>query len=225
MAKEFFGQYLIRRGKVKQEDIDEGLMLQEILHESVGAVALAHDMVSFKDVGRILEKMDRQGGSFSDVAIEIGILSRKQVKEIKKRYPEQRIYIGQLLVATGKLTRGELELELEQFEKERMLVASPNVTKARLIGMIAESTGIERETVKKVVGGLISTLSQALAAGETVELRSFGKFKSRRYAARTARNPRTGKSISIPARRVPRLQYARKLRRYVESGTSSKTKR
>ena len=130
-------------------------------------------------------KSSQQGGSFSDVAIEIGILSQGQVKEIKKKYPEHRIYIG----------------------------------------MIAESTGIERETVKKVVGGLINTLSQALAAGETVELRGFGKFKSRRYAARTARNPRTGKTVSIPARRVPRLQYARKLRRHVETGTPPPTKR
>ena len=217
MPRELFGQYLIRKGFVKQQNIDEALMLQEILHESLGAVALAHDLISFKDVERILEDMDRHGSIFSERAVALGILTQEQVDDIKRRYPEKRIYIGQLLVATGNLTRQQLESELKQLEKEREreLGPAPTVTKARLIGLIAERTGIDRGTVKEVVGGLIDSLCQALAAGETIELRGFGKFKSRRYAARKARNPRTGEAINIPVRRVPRLRYAGKLRRRV----------
>jgi len=224
MAKEFFGQFLIRKGKVKQSDIDEALMLQEILQESLGAVALAHDQISFQDVGSILEHLDKHGGSFTDSTIALGILSQEQVDEIKKKYAEQRIYIGQLLVATGKLNRPDLNECLAQFEWERELTEVPKVTKARLIKLIADRTGIEQKTVKKIVGALVDALSRALGAGETVELRSFGTFKSRRYPARAGRNPRTGKSISIPARRVTRLHYARRLRRSVETGTPFSTK-
>ena len=145
----------------------------------------------------------------------LGILTQEQVNDIKRRYSEKRIYIGQLLVAIGNLTRQQLESELKQFEKERGLGPPPTVTKARLIGLIAERTGIDRGTVKEVVGELIDSLCQALAAGETIELRGFGKFRSRSYAARKARNPRTGEAINIPVRRVPRLRYAGKLRRRV----------
>ncbi|MBN2289698.1 MAG: HU family DNA-binding protein [Candidatus Glassbacteria bacterium] len=225
MPKELFGQYLIRKGKVKQHHIDEALMLQEILHESLGAVALAHDLISFKDVECILEKIDSQGKGFSETAVDLGILSQQQVEKIRKKYPDQRIYIGQLLVATGKLTRRELEEDLEKFQSERELVSITKLTKARLIKIVARRTGLRRGTARKVLEGMVDSLSRALADGETVTLRGFGTFKSSRYLARTARNPRTGKSISIPDRRIPRLRYTAKLRRRVENGTASSTKR
>ncbi|MFC1613671.1 HU family DNA-binding protein [Gemmatimonadota bacterium] len=219
MAKEFFGQYLIRMGKVKQQDIDEALMLQEILHGSLGTVALAHDLITFKDVECILEKMDQHGKSFSDTTIELGILSRDQVEEVQKKYPEKRIYIGQLLVATGKLPPRVLEKALEKFEREKAIAVTSKMTKAGLIGLVAEHTGVGRATVKMVLEEAIDTLSQALVSGETVALRGFGTFKSIRNAARKARNPRTGKMITIPERSVPKLRYARKLRCRVEEET------
>jgi integration host factor subunit beta len=43
----------------------------------------------------------------------------------------------------------------------------------------------------------------ALQAGETVELRGFGRFQLRHCAARAGRNPRTGETLPIPAKAVP----------------------
>ncbi|MEA2064439.1 MAG: HU family DNA-binding protein [Gemmatimonadota bacterium] len=219
MAKELFGQFLIRQGKVRQQHIDEALILQGFLQDSLGAVALAEEMITFQDVNCILDEMDKQGDGFIETALGLGLLSQKQVDKLKIKYPEPRIYLGQLLLATGNITRRDLVEELELFETERELVSSPNVTRAELIGRIASRTGIARGTVKHVFSGVIDTLTRALAAGESVELRDFGNFKTMQYSARKARNPRTGKSISIPRRRVPRLLYAKKLRHRVETGT------
>ncbi len=218
MAKELFGQYLIRRGLVSQGDIEEALMLQDILKDSLGAVALANDIITYKDVGRILEQVDRTGATFAECAVELGILTRVQEEQLRANDEVCRIRIGQLLVATAKLTRQELESELEEFYRQRQLYPSPSLTRADLVERVAERSGLGRDTVKKVLEEVLGVVSDTLADGGQVRLRGFGAFLTRERPARAARDPRTGDSLKVPARRVARLEFAQAVRRMVEHG-------
>ncbi|HUU27419.1 MAG TPA: HU family DNA-binding protein [archaeon] len=218
MAKELFGQFLIRRGRVKQQDIDEALILQEILHDSLGAAALAGDLVTFKDVEKILEYMDKKECSFASAACALKILTREQVEELTESSDNSHFPIGQLLVATTKLRQEELEEELEQFALNRLLVAGSNVTKTHLISRIASCNAFGRGKVKQVLESIFETISRELVKGSTITLKGFGSFTTREYPARKGRNPRTGESISIPTKRVARLRYAKKIKRYVDKG-------
>jgi len=218
MPKELLGQFLIRRGKVKQEDIDEVLILQDILRDSLGSAALANDYVTFKDVGRILEYMDNHDVNFSEAAVELNILTQQQIEELKSKAADCDLRLGQLLVATTKLTQEELEEELALFNKERLLISSPNVTKAELVKSIASATGVDRKTVKRVVESVFETISMELSRGNSVILKGFGSFKTRQYSGRIGRNPKTGEPISVPARKVVQLKYSRRLREYVNKG-------
>ena len=61
------------------------------------------------------------------------------------------------------------------------------------------------------VDALFATLADALRRGETVQLKGFGAFSVIETAPRGGRNPRTGESIAIPARRRVRFKPSKSL--------------
>jgi len=55
-------------------------------------------------------------------------------------------------------------------------------------------------------------MSEALAAGEKIEVRGFGTFEAKETKARTGRNPATGESIEIPASRKATFRASKELK-------------
>lgn len=86
------------------------------------------------------------------------------------------------------------------------------MTKGDLIGIVADGTGLTKMETAAVVDGLFATMGYFLKKGETIEIRGFGRFKAVHRRARTARNPKTGESLSVPARRVPIFRCSKHLR-------------
>ena len=82
------------------------------------------------------------------------------------------------------------------------LSARPMI-KSELILHIAEQNPhlYERE-VEAVVNTILGRISDALVAGDRVELRGFGAFSVKARAARTGRNPKTGEAVSVADKRV-----------------------
>lgn len=76
------------------------------------------------------------------------------------------------------------------------------VTKREIVNKIAEETGIKQIDVKKVVQKTFDSIVEALAKGQKVELRNFGIFKVKSRKPRTGRNPRTGVSVPVPAKKA-----------------------
>lgn len=76
------------------------------------------------------------------------------------------------------------------------------MTKKEIAIKIADETGIKQIVVKEVVQKTIDAMIEALAKGETLELRNFGVFKIKERKARTGRNPRTGETVSVPPKKV-----------------------
>jgi nucleoid DNA-binding protein len=78
----------------------------------------------------------------------------------------------------------------------------PSMTKKEIARKIAKQFEITQlvalEAVQMVFDGIIETL---LDEGR-IELRNFGVFEVKRRRARKARNPRTGKNVSVPTRKV-----------------------
>lgn len=69
-----------------------------------------------------------------------------------------------------------------------------------MVAAVAEETGKSKADVKEILEALI-----ALKAGDEIALIGFGTFKSAERAARTGRNPATGKEIKIPASVQPKF--------------------
>ena len=77
------------------------------------------------------------------------------------------------------------------------------MNKKELIEAIADKTGESKRLVNDVLDTTLDTIEKAVKKGERVSIPGFGTFERRARAARTARNPRTGEEIKVPARKVP----------------------
>ena len=66
--------------------------------------------------------------------------------------------------------------------------------------------------VENIVGAIFDEITDALAEGNRVELRGFGAFSTRQRDARVGRNPRTGASVDVNAKRVPYFKPGKEMR-------------
>ena len=77
------------------------------------------------------------------------------------------------------------------------------MTKAEVVSIIANATGLTKVETEAVVNGFITTIIDSLKEGKGIEIRGFGTFKVREKKPRIARNPRTGEKVNIPKKFVP----------------------
>ncbi|MCB2066825.1 MAG: integration host factor subunit beta [Erythrobacter sp.] len=78
--------------------------------------------------------------------------------------------------------------------------------------LAAENPDLRAEEIEQVVDIFFDEITQRLAEGGRVELRGFGTFSTRERDARVGRNPRTGSSVDVPAKRVPYFKPGKEMR-------------
>jgi DNA-binding protein HU-beta len=86
------------------------------------------------------------------------------------------------------------------------------MNKASLVEKIHEVLGGTKVQAEQVVDTVFESVIDSLKAGEEVSIAGFGIFSAKERAARTARNPRTGEAIQVPAMRVPKFRAAKALK-------------
>jgi nucleoid DNA-binding protein len=75
------------------------------------------------------------------------------------------------------------------------------MTKQQFVDAVAEKTGQGKAEVEAVVDSILRTITDALSSNDRVDLRGFGSFVVKEKRERQGRNPRTGETITIPAKR------------------------
>jgi len=90
------------------------------------------------------------------------------------------------------------------------------MTKAELVEMIAQGTGLSKKDTGVVVDLILENVSRALCEGDKVELRGFGSFKVKERRSRKARNPRTGDAVEVPSKLVPYFKASNELKALVD---------
>ena len=90
------------------------------------------------------------------------------------------------------------------------------MNKAELIEEVTSQTGLANRTARQAVGAVVSAISDCLAKGEKVTLAGFGTFGVRQRKARTGRNPQTGGTIQISAKRVAKFVPGKNLKNKVK---------
>ena len=76
------------------------------------------------------------------------------------------------------------------------------MTKADMIDVIYEEIGFSKRESAKITETMLEIIKETLERGENVKLSGFGSFNIQHKRARLGRNPQTGESITISARRV-----------------------
>lgn len=87
------------------------------------------------------------------------------------------------------------------------------MTKSELIQRLADrNPHLYLRDVEKIVETVFDEISAALSRGDRVELRGFGAFSVKHREARTGRNPRTGETVQVDAKRLPFFKTGKALR-------------
>ena len=97
-------------------------------------------------------------------------------------------------------------------------VEAPTLTKAQLAELLFDHIGLNKRESKDMVDAFFELIAQRLVDGADVKLSGFGNFQIRTKAPRPGRNPRTGESIPIAARRVVTFHASSKLKEQIQSG-------
>ena len=81
-----------------------------------------------------------------------------------------------------------------------------------LIAKIADKTDLTKKDADKALSAVLDSITEALKAGDKVQLVGFGTFETRARAARTGKNPQTGAAIEIAAATVPAFKAGKALK-------------
>lgn len=86
------------------------------------------------------------------------------------------------------------------------------MTKSDLVRHVAETKKISKGRAEALVNQMFDCIQAALQRDERVEIRGIGSFEARRYDAYQGRNPRTGDSVSVRAKRLPFFKTGKALK-------------
>jgi DNA-binding protein HU-beta len=86
------------------------------------------------------------------------------------------------------------------------------MTKAELVAAIADGAGLNKTQAAAALQSFVDAVSASLKKGDDVRLVGFGTFKAVNRAAGTARNPRTGETVTRPASKTARFQVGEGLK-------------
>jgi len=91
------------------------------------------------------------------------------------------------------------------------------MTKAELAHEVAENSDLNKQQAEGAVQAVLDSIVEALRSGDRVEVRGFGSFCLRERKARVGRNPKTGESVQVPAKKVAYFKLGKELKELINS--------
>ncbi|MBR3692311.1 MAG: HU family DNA-binding protein [Clostridia bacterium] len=86
------------------------------------------------------------------------------------------------------------------------------MNKTELIAEVAKKTGMTKKDTDKIVDAVLVTIAETLGKGEKVSISGFGAFDVRVRPEHEGKNPRTKKTIIIPASKAPVFKASKNLK-------------
>ncbi|MDD6789213.1 MAG: HU family DNA-binding protein [Lachnospira sp.] len=91
------------------------------------------------------------------------------------------------------------------------------MNKSELIAAVAEKSGLSKKDSEKALAAFTAAVTEELKKDQKVQLVGFGTFEVSSRAARTGKNPQTGKEIEIPASKAPKFKAGKTLKAAVNA--------
>ena len=113
-----FGQYLINRGLVMEDDIPHALDIQRKQTEAIGKIAQSEGMLTPEQVVKVLATQSDKPIFFGEAAIWLGFMTAEDLDRLLKKQARNRKPIGEILVDMGVLDKTVLKRELKNYQKK-----------------------------------------------------------------------------------------------------------
>jgi integration host factor subunit beta len=91
------------------------------------------------------------------------------------------------------------------------------MTKSELVEAIAARADLSKARAELVVNSVFDAMTDALRGEDGVEIRGFGSLKVRAHKPYQGRNPRTGKAVAVPSKRLPFFKVGKELKELVNA--------
>lgn len=91
------------------------------------------------------------------------------------------------------------------------------MNKAELVLKVAARANLTQNVAKVIVDTIFGGMKDSLIKGERIEIRGFGSFVVKNYAAYKGRNPKTGALVDVSGKRLPFFKVGKELREKVNS--------
>jgi integration host factor subunit beta len=92
------------------------------------------------------------------------------------------------------------------------------MTKADLIDEVSRLAELTRKDSEVIVETIFDSVVRSLRAGDKIEIRGFGSFRTRQRKPRVGRNPKTGERVEVPAKKIPFFKPSKELKDHVNVG-------
>ena len=86
------------------------------------------------------------------------------------------------------------------------------MTKIELVEKLAEKMSMQKKEAERVLEVFVTTIQDALKNGQKVNLAGLGTFIVVEKKARVARNPKTGETVQVPAKKAPKFKPGKQLK-------------
>jgi len=90
------------------------------------------------------------------------------------------------------------------------------LNKLELIQAVKDRTGLSKQEASEVIKIFFDSLSDAFVEGERVEIRGLCSFFIKEYKGYTGRNPKTGKQVQVPSKKLPFFKCGKELKDRVD---------
>src|SRR5262250_2648043 len=97
------------------------------------------------------------------------------------------------------------------------------MTKADLIDEVSRLAELTRKDSEVIVETIFDSVVRSLRAGDKIEIRGFGSFRTRQRRPRVGRNPKTGERVEVPAKKIPFFKPSKELKDLVNETTAGAT--
>ena len=96
------------------------------------------------------------------------------------------------------------------------------MTRAQIASQISEATGISKKEAEIVIEGFIHIVIDSLCQNDSIEIRGFGTFKNVIREPMKARNPKTGETLHLDKRFIPKFKVSKEFKKLVQESLSNK---
>ncbi len=97
------------------------------------------------------------------------------------------------------------------------------MTKADLIDEVSRVAELTRKDSEIIVESIFDSVVHSLRAGDKIEIRGFGSFRTRQRKARVGRNPKTGDRVEVPPKKIPYFKPSKELKDLVNQNATAAT--
>lgn len=118
---QFFGEYLLAKGLITREALDDALGYQRSVNLPIGFLAQSKGLLTELQVLRVHSEQRKTDRKFGEIAVEKGFISQADLDALLEGQAEVRVYLGEALVGQGHITQEQVDEALAGFHAEQNL--------------------------------------------------------------------------------------------------------